>query len=143
MTVEIALPPNMEKLVSAFLRDQPEIVALVDDRVWTSVPKGAQYPGIRVTQLDHEAFTGPSWGGIFYLQVEAFGGTKAQAFTTAATAFAVMSARLVGVHDDGVVNGVNSRGLQDLPDEDHEPAKPRFLFSSAITARPAATVPAS
>ena len=34
-------------------------------------------------------------------------------------------------------------GLQDVPDESHKPAKPRFLFTSTIYAHPIATIGAS
>lgn len=146
---DLALPPNIEALVRRFLGDQPEIEAVVGvdahgiARVYTAIPKGADYPLVRVTLLDSQPHTGPAWGAAYDVQVEAFGGSKAQAFNLAALCIATMSARLTGVHDDGVVNGVTSSGLRDEPDEGHEPAKPRFLFSSTIYARPLANLPAS
>ena len=34
---DLWIPPNMEALVSAFLRDQPEMTDLVADRVYTAI----------------------------------------------------------------------------------------------------------
>jgi hypothetical protein len=143
MAVELAPPPNIEALVSAFLRDQPEISDDVGDRVYTAIPEKPTYPLVRVTLLDSAMHTGPAWGGDYFVQIEAFGGSKGDAQRIASMCLAVMSARLVGVHDLGVVFGVHSSGMRDQPDEDRTPAKPRFLFTSTIGARPRATVPAS
>lgn len=143
------LPPNMEALVSAFLRDQAEMVALVGDRVYTEIPKkgptvtiaGAQYPLARVTQLLDTPTGSPLWAVAYTVQVEGFGGSKAEAWEIASTARALIDARIEGVHDGfGVVNGSTPGSLLDLPDETFNPAKPRWLFSSTIYARPIATL---
>jgi len=135
------LPPNMESLVSAFLRDQAELVDLVDDRVYTAIPKGAVYPLVRVTQILDTPAGAPLWSVAYSVQVEAFGGTKATAWLIASTARAAIDLRIKGEHlGFGVVNGTTPGSLLDLPDEDHEPAKPRWLFTSTIYARPGATV---
>ena len=135
------LPPNMEALVSAFLRDQPELVELVDDRIYTAIPKGATYPLVRVTQLLDTPAGAPLWAVAFDIQVEAFGGSKGEAWLIASTARAAIDRRIEGEHPGyGVVNGSTPGALLDLPDEDHTPAKPRWLFTSTIYARPGATV---
>lgn len=141
MSDPLVILPNMEALLSQFLRDQPEIVDLVDDRVYTALPEGVTFPAVRVTQItDRKITTRPLWVAAFVMQVEAFGGSKAQAWTLAATCEGLMAARLVGVHAGGVVAGVDPGGLEDLPDDEYEPARPRFLFTSTVTARPVATV---
>lgn len=145
----LAPPPNVEALLRRFLAEQPEVEDITGEdangggRVYTALPKGVQFPCVRVTLLDSRPHTGPAWGAAYEAQVEAFGGSKADAFRLAGICMATMSARLTGVHDEGVVNGVTSSGLRDEPDEGHEPAKPRFLFSSTIFARPLANLPAS
>lgn len=138
----IFLPPNMEALVSAFLRDQPELVDLIGDRVYTAIPKKAVYPCLRVTELDDQPTNGsPLWSLAFVVQIDAWGGSKAEAWTIAQTARALIDARLEGLHPGyGVVNGTTPGGMMDLPDEDFDPAKPRWLFTSTIYARPVATV---
>lgn len=136
------LTPNTEALVSAFLRDQPEVQTLADDRCYTVIPKDATYPLLRVTLLLDQPTGGePLWLTAAQVQVEAFGGTKAQAWTLAVTARSAISERLTGTHDEGVVTGVTSGPLLDLPDEDFTPAKPRFLFTSTLYVHPGATLP--
>lgn len=145
MTDTLILPPNMEKLVSDFLRDQDEVAALIADRVYTAIPKAATYPLVRVSLLESTPVSGsqPLWAELHYMQVEAFGGSKGDAWRIAATCRAALDQRLVGTYSEGVVNGVDSGGMIDQPDETFEPAKPRWLFTSTITAHPSATLPPS
>lgn len=138
---DLWIPPNMEALVSAFLRDQPEMVELVDDRIYTAIPKDATYPLVRVVQLLDTPAGAPLYAVAFEMQVEAFGGSKAEAWRIASTARALIDARLLGDYPGfGVVNGSTPGALLDLPDEDFTPAKPRWLFSSTIYGRPGATL---
>lgn len=148
MTLPIYLPPNMEALVSAFLRDQPELAdlpAMLDDagdvKVYTAIPKAPSYPLVRVTQILDTPNGSPLWSVAFDIQVEAFGGSKGEAWLIASTARALIDARITGEHPGyGVVNGSTPGALLDLPDDDSTPAKPRWLFTSTIYARPGATV---
>ena len=138
---DLWIPPNMEALVSAFLRAQPEMTDLVAARIYTAIPKDATYPLVRVVQLLDTPAGAPLYSVAFEMQVEAFGGTKAQAWQIASTARALIDARLLGDYPGfGVVNGSTPGALLDLPDEDFTPAKPRWLFSSTIYGRPGATV---
>lgn len=142
MTDQLVTLPNMEAVVSQFYRDQPELVDLVGDRVWTAIPKGAGVePMIRVTLLGDEKLTSrPLWIFRAQIQTEAYGGSKAQAHELARTAEGLLHARALGLQDTAVIVGVDAGPMIDLPDEDYTPARPRFLFTSAITAYPSATV---
>ena len=138
---DLWIPPNMEALVSAFLRDQAELTDLVGDRVVTAIGKDQVYPCVRVTQLLDTPAGAPLYAVAFEIQVEAFGGSKGEAWRIASTARALIDARLLGTYDGfGVVNGTKPGALLDLPDEDHQPAKPRWLFTSTIYGRPGATL---
>jgi len=138
---ELLIQPNMEALVSAFLRNQPELTALVDDRIYTALPKEPEYPCVRVVQLLSTPTGSPLYAVAYEVQGEAFGGSKAEAWRIASTAQALIDARIEGVHEGfGVVNGTRPGAMIDLPDEAFEPAKPRWLFTSTIYARPGATV---
>jgi hypothetical protein len=139
------LPVNMEALVSAFLRDQSEVTDLVEDRVYTSLPKAITWPAVRVTQiLDSPTGGHPLWGVAFNMQVEAWGGSKGDAWRIAATCRAAIDARIIGVHEGyGVVNGTDPASMFDLPDEDFEPAKPRWIVTCTIYGHPLATIDAS
>lgn len=144
------LPPNMEALVSAFLRDQAEVVAMVADRVYTAIPRNdagapdTRWPAVRVTQLLDQPTGSPLWAIAYEIQVEAWGGSKADAFRIANVCRAVIDARISGQYPgEGIVNGTTPGPLLDLPDDDFTPAKPRFLFTSTIHARPLATLSTS
>jgi hypothetical protein len=139
----IYLTPNVEALVSAFLREQAEVTALVGDRVYTSLPKNVEWPAVRVVVIDELPTGSPLWLVGAIVQVDAWGGSKADAWRIANTCRAVMDRRLAGAHPEGVVSGVTPGGLIDQPDEDFEPAKPRWLFTSTVHAHPGATLPSS
>lgn len=148
MPTPLILQPNMEKIVSGWLRTVPELEDLVDDRVYTATPAKPDFPLIRVLQIiDIKVTRQPLWIVAYQIQVEAFGGGKAMALLVATTAAAALDQRLAGVievdSEAAVVTGVDVGGLMDLPDEDYEPARPRFLFTSTITAHPVATLAAS
>jgi hypothetical protein len=142
VTDPLVILPNMEAVVSQFYRDQPEVVDLIGDRVWTAIPKGAgPEPLARVLLLgDAKVTSRPLWVARFVIQTEAYGGTKAQAHELGRTLEGVLHARAIGVQDTAVIVGVDGGSFLDLPDEEYEPARPRFLFTSTITAHPLATV---
>jgi Protein of unknown function (DUF3168) len=133
----LTLLPNAEALVSEFLRDQAEVVALVSDRVYTALPFGVEFPAVRVVQYDTEFGTHqPLWVAAPLLQIDCWGGTKAQAWTLAATCMAALSERIEGGHTHGVVSGVRFSSWTDMPDTDYEPARPRFFFTAQLTVHP-------
>lgn len=141
MTDPLVILPNMEAVLSQLLRDQPEIEDLAGDRVYTAIPVGAGGdPLLRVTQIgDEKLSTRPLWIVRTTLQVEAYGGSKAQASTLARTAEGVLALRGPGVHPPAVIVGVDLGAMLNLPDDEYEPARPRFLFSVTITAHPLST----
>lgn len=136
MTVELL--PNLEAIVSAFLRQQPEITALIGDRVYTAIPGGAVYPLVRVNQFDDVKVTQRPLRVVRgSIQIEAWGGSKVEAYLILSTAVACLSGRLEGVQPGGeVVSNVDFGGMRDVPDTNFSPAKPRWLTSAYITAHP-------
>lgn len=133
----VALLPNVEAMVSAFLRAQPEIVAAVADRVFTAIPGDPVYPLIRVTQFDDIKITQrPLWVARSSIQIEGFGGSKDDAWRACATAQAVLGERFLGAQSGGVVCDVGWGSLRDIPDVTFTPAKPRFLTTAYITVHP-------
>ena len=147
----LTLLPNVEGLVSTFLQDHPDIVALAEDehapgrsRSYTVLPKAPTWPALRVTQYDDQpAGQRPLHHVAYFLQIDAFGGTKAQAWTLASTARAALAADLPGTHAEGIVSGVDTRGLSDAPDDTYSPAKPRWMFTAIVYAHPLRSAPAS
>lgn len=127
--------PNVEAIVSAYLRSRPEMIALVADRIYTAIPTGVTFPCIRVTLIDDEPVgANPITGFRSILRIECWGGSKAQAHDAAAMARSLLDLpAFTGNHAvGGTVSGVNPGTLRDEPDETFAPAKPRFLFTSAI-----------
>lgn len=130
--------PNLEAIVSAHLRATPELDASLGDRIYTVLPKDVVFPAIRVTLIgDEKVTTRPLWVVRGTLQVEVWGGSKAQAYTGASIAQAALVERLVDSVGTGwVVNGVRAGALRDEPDAAYAPARERFLFLVDITAHP-------
>lgn len=137
------LLPDAEALVSAFLRDQAELAALVDDRVYTVIPrldKGEaewRFPLVRVSRYGGApAFAQPLWIDQPTMQVDAFGGPKATAHDIASTCQALLDLRLIGRHDLGVVSDVVFGSKSYVPDPGFDPARPRYLFTFTATMHP-------
>lgn len=138
--MSVTLLPNIEALVSTFLQDDTDMVAVIDGRCYTVIPDDKTFPLVRVTQFDDIKVTQhPQWVVTSILQIEAWGDTQWDAWRTAATAQAVLAARLEGVHSRGVVTGVRFGGMRNVPDPDFSPAKPRRLFTTQVTAHPLPT----
>lgn len=140
-TEPVRVFPNVEAIVSEYLRSRPEISALVDDRVVTAngPERTLVYPRIRVNVVD-EISVGAH--PVVYVrtivQVDAWGGTKAVAHEIAQTARAVLDLRaFLGVHGSGQILSVAHGSIRDAPDTTLDPARPRFLFRSTIANRPA------
>lgn len=133
----IVLLPDIERLYSSFLRAQPEVEALVVDRVYTVLPAEKEWPLVRVTRVAGAPVRPrPLYLDAPLVQVEAFGGSKRLAWQIAETCRAVTAGRLVGVHADGVVTNVDWGALVDSPDVEFDPPKPRLLFTATITVHP-------
>lgn len=133
----LVLLPHIERLYSSFLRAQPEVAALVKDRVFTVLPKDKEFPLVRITRIGGAPVVRrPLHLDRALVQVDAFGGSKQLTWEIAETCRAVTALRLVGGHADGVVTDVDWGGLSDVPDPEFDPPKPRLLFTVTITAHP-------
>jgi len=138
MTDLVVLLPDVEQLLSSFLRDQTEVTDIVGDNVFTELPaKFAGWPAVRIHQFNAIPVTQrPLWLTGYQLQVDAFGGPKKTAHNLAVACMGVMAARLPGVHDEAVVSGVDFSGFRSEPDTTFQPARPCVKFIASIFARP-------
>lgn len=146
MPDELTLAPNVEALVVHFLRDQPEVAAIVGDRVYTELPPKAEFPLVRVHVYYERPVGGsnPLWLTAHDVQVDAYGGPKATAWRLAETCRAALTARMSGrleygtgaTATTGVVTDVQVTGLRDMPDDSYTPARPRFLFTATPYVHP-------
>lgn len=148
MTDALLLLPNFSALSTAFLRAQPEVTAIVADRVVTAFGKDQAWPAVRVTQFnDQPTIPRPLFHTRAFLQIEAYGGPKALAWQLAETCRAALAARFVGSNSfdvdghtvAGLVTAVDLSGLRDLADSEFSPAKPRWLFTLAVAGRASRT----
>jgi hypothetical protein len=138
----LVLLPDVEVLLSEFLRNQPEVTALVTDHVYTEIPKApagedTRWPLVRLSRYGGTPVTSiPLWLDQALVQVDVFGGSKRLANRIAETCRAVLDLRLIGVHAAGVVTGVRTSGFGYHPDATYTPAKPRYLFTATVTLHP-------
>lgn len=138
MTTPVVVLPDVEQLVVDFLLDQSEIDAIADDHVVTELPKDKPDYMVRVHQFNTLRQGGDGRHiATAVLQIEAYGGAKKTAKTLLETCFGTMHARMVGVHDEGVVTGVSQAyGLRSEPDTTFQPARPRWLGIIEVTVHP-------
>jgi hypothetical protein len=129
---------DTERLLSAWLRDQPEIVAIVEDRVYTDNPNRATFPFLKLTQIaGGPVFSRPLYLDEALIQLDAYGGPKVLARQLIDTARTVLAERFAGDHPGvGVVTGVNFGDLTYLPDDGYAPPKPRFIAMTSIYTHP-------
>lgn len=133
----MTLPVNAEAVVSTYLRTASAITALVSTRVYTAIPNNPTWPLLRVVRI----------GGVparsralhferVTLQVDAFGGSKAQALTLADTARQQLALADQFSHSGGVITSVVFGSMAYVPDSDFEPEKPRYTFDVDVYVHP-------
>lgn len=138
--MDLVLLPDVEALLSVFWRAQPEMAAF-GMFIGTELPRSPTFPALRLTRFSGAPTIDlPLWLDAAQVQVDVWGGPKRTANRIAETARATAAARLVGVHDEGVVTQVRMGELRWQPDDDVQPAdgvaRPRYLFSMTVRAHP-------
>jgi hypothetical protein len=138
MTYEHVLAVDVERIVSQFLRANTAVTELVDDRVYSELPKAAEWPAVRLNRVGGGPATQPARLDLARIQIDVWGGTKANARTIAATVLAVLGDELPGVYDGGVsvVTAVRLGTLRYSPDETFTPAKPRYIGEVSVYSHP-------
>lgn len=129
---------DVEALVSKHLRAAPAVTALVGDRVYSAIPKRAEWPLVRLTRVGGGPVGTPNVLDAGRIQVDAFGGSKAQARELAATVIGELVANLAGQHDGGesTVTAVRAGSLRSNPDPTFDPPKPRYVAEVTVYVRP-------
>lgn len=131
--------PDAERVLSAWLREQPEVAALLGERVYTAYPaRAGDAPLVLVRRFGGEPpFPTPLVLDLANVQADAYGGTKAQAWEVAATVRAVCAARGRG---DTTGPTILVRTVRYLPDESFNPPRPRYVCDLDVYVRPADSV---
>lgn len=129
--------PDVEKLVSEFLRNQAEVSTAISDRVYTAIPNNPVWPLLLVRRIGGIPRVGrPLAVDEPLVQLDAYGGTKKQAHDLAETTRAVIAERIQGTHDEGVVSWFEFGTFAWLPDPGYTPARARYIADVTLTVRP-------
>ena len=97
MSDDLVILPDWLAAMSEWLRDQPEVVDLVDDRVYTVMPRQKVFPLVVVTQVtDPAATTFAHWAVRALFQFDVWGGPQSATWTIAETIRALLSQRFAG-----------------------------------------------
>lgn len=132
--------PDVERLVSAYLRGHPDVVALVGDRVYTAFPSEAGGEPLLLVQrtggtppLSHPLVVDEA-----QLQVDAYGGRKVEAWELLTTTLAAFDELEGAVLPEGSVSAVRQGAIRAQDDDTFTPSRPRFIAIVNLTTRPAA-----
>lgn len=135
----VELLPDAEQLVSAYLRANADITAVVAQRVYTEIPNDPTFPLVRLTRVGGVPVTQrPLHLDVATIQFDCYGGPKKTAQNIAQTIRAVLSApAFIGGHAPlGVVSAVNWGVFAYVPDDTYTPAKPRYVVDADIYLHP-------
>lgn len=137
--------PDAERLLSAFLRLQPEVVDLVAQRVYTVLPDTKEWPLVRLQRIGGTSEGTPNDDALLRdvpaVQVDVYGGAKALAWQVADTVRAAIQERARGAHPTGWVERVTLGAARYVPDPTFDPARPRVVFDVTMYLRPAGDYP--
>ncbi len=133
------LPADVELVVVTYLRrNGSRLEALVDDRVYTTVPKAATFPLLRVVRFAGGPVRSvPLHLEAAVLQLDAYGGSKADARRLLDTARAELADAHLATHTGAVVTGVDFGAVRYLPDGDYDPPRPRYSGDVTVYVHPA------
>lgn len=144
--MDLVLLPDVEQVLSMFLRSLTEITDLVDQRVWTQLPglKAGQeewrFPCVRLVRIGgRPVLQRPLYIDRPLLQFDIWGGPKVEARTIAETCRAALAQAHTVAHDGAVISDAELGALAFLPDDDFLPPKPRYTFDAAVTLHPGPT----
>jgi hypothetical protein len=129
--------PDAERLTSSFLRSNARIASLVGERVFTAFPKQEGPDALLIVQRvgGEPPFSIPLVADAAQLQLDAYGGTKLDAWTLIALTRAVLTELEGAVRPEGVVSAVRFGALRWIPDETYSPPRPRYVADVTLTVR--------
>lgn len=132
---------NVELILSTFLRAQPELTALVGDRIYTDLPHKREYPLVSLSRTGGGYTTKqPFWLESAEITLEAVGGTHKQAQEIASVCLNLMAARLRGRYPEGSITGLADNTLAYDPDtdlsDDSGTSRPRYILTANVLAHP-------
>jgi hypothetical protein len=140
VTAPLLLLPDAERMLSSFLRDNDDVIAQVDDRVYTVMPRDGvdKKPFVRLRLLGGPPRRGPMrWSRTARIQIDVWATLKNQASLIAETIAAAIATGMVGTQPDGVVSAADVEEPAYNPDPDlSDPPTPRYTFDVMIDVHP-------
>jgi hypothetical protein len=133
--VSLTLIPDIEKLVSDYVRDHADIIAL-STRVVGRTPVDKYQSWIHIAQLDAPQVNSPDHLVEFMVQFDCYAGVdggQPEAISLARTVRAILGT-LAGSHSAGTVTGVRVLGGPRTLDTKIEPARDREIVTAIIWA---------
>lgn len=138
--------PDTLRLVSEFYRGEVAVTAIVTQRVYEALPPAPTFPCVRLSRLGGNTRTGAAyWVESVLIQVEAFGGSRSDAWQLAETLRSTIHQSLPGVQpvgdDTAVVTSVEVGGIREgsdpsLPKNDSGTDRHRAMFDAVVTVHP-------
>lgn len=134
---------DVERLLSAFLRAGDDITDLVEQRVYTDLPRQATFPLVRLTLIGGApVFSRPLYLDESLIQIDCYGGPKVLARQIADAVRGLMDTGFVGAHYDedealiGVITDVRFGAMHYAPDDVFDPPKPRYIVDTTVYSHP-------
>ena len=130
--------PDVERLVSSYLRAHAMVEGLIGERVFTAYPaKAGEGPLVLVQRIGGTPpLSHPLVVDEAQLQIDAYGGGKALAWAVMATVLAAFDELEGQVRPEGSVAAVRQGAIRWQPDDTFKPARPRFIADVTLTTRP-------
>ena len=132
---------DVEQLLTNFLRAQPEVTAVVADRVYTDLPHQRAYPMVVITRIGGQHLINrPQWLDEALVQFDVLGGTHKQAFALMSSCLGLLVERGIRAHPEGCVTGVTSDSIAYNPEEDFVDgqghSRPRYTTTVNVLVHP-------
>jgi len=139
--VTLDLLPDTEAFLSAWLRAQSELAALVGDRVYTVLPEAKTWPLVRLVRVGGAPLATAEDSGLWAdapsFQVDVWAARKADVWKVTRTIQALLATRIKGTHAALKVAGVTLGPTQYVPDADvATPAQPRVILTLDLIITP-------
>jgi hypothetical protein len=132
---------DVEALVVGFLQAQPEVTAIVADRVYSDLPKTRTYPLALVQRTGGRFVTNrPQWLEEATVQIDAYGRTHKESQRLADTVLTTMGSRMRDRYPQGCVTVVRGIEFAYNPDvdvlDDDGYGRSRYTVSATVFVHP-------
>lgn len=131
--------PDVERILSSYVRSRTEITDLVAQRVYTELPRREAdrvFPLVRLSRIGGGPTGSPLYLDRALVSADIWGGTKAEARLVAATLAGVLDEIGGYTNHGGYATGASPGSLRYLLDDSFETPKPRYVLDAVVYFRP-------